>query len=735
MTTDNKYESSQALVDAVETLSNIADLEFDRQIGVSQEHDLSILNENTHYFTVHWLHKEDAEQTVNIVRETFKVILSYLKDFYKNDYSRVTDKPTLERIKTIMVLVGEAAKKLDKYTTLFHETQSQSVTQMKEYRELQEFYLGKISRSIDEGVLGKWILGLTKTSMQKRPQIRLSGEKKNAETNRVFVDLESVKKDTEYELFFLRKEDGSRFFNPRLIRNIKLVCDFGNYFGQTKEEDPLMDLHVWQDRYFHNVSKKMTKELRPSFDRFYQEVAKYKDNQLVGYVCNCIMALMLASNQAHLWNNPSKKCCNDYFNDFQHFLRDALRTKEYQKYVTHPPKESDRVATLLMKTIHSICRTLYLNLPAYQSITSTIKHLMIESAEPEQRKDESFSSISTRLARDYAALQRSVRHHPNGPLNKVLDAIEDGRYQAFDSLLQSNLPQNLFNIMDGNNSIHMLRLPAPTHQEFIHKVHVSEEFKGFLRSHSDYLKDGKHLMINLQDRSSWREFYRSKALEELQNQDEFSPALATATLAVDSDFYHQLTPYHEDNKYEDFKAHFKEQIKDEMCGFYFPSEISRKLSDKWIDQTLDNIHKVFFENKNVLPRERRLDFIEIFYLFLELKMVDIVKPSSISFTCKDGIDTGIVNTTFLYLFLKIVNGQILDEQDVDFVNTMVYGPALSVRERLVLPERFNRMVSAIRLIESIRNERGSEDFSKVVEDHFHNSFDSNILHSKAKAAV
>ena len=80
-------------------------------------------NEKIAYKTVHWLHKDDAASTINLVKEIFRVILHYLKQFYKSDYGRVTDQKTLDEIKTIMVLVGEAAKKLDKYTELFHQKQ------------------------------------------------------------------------------------------------------------------------------------------------------------------------------------------------------------------------------------------------------------------------------------------------------------------------------------------------------------------------------------------------------------------------------------------------------------------------------------------------------------------------------------------------------------------------------------------------------------------------------------
>ena len=176
MSSQEKHEGGLTLIEAVETLSNIADMDWDRDVGIAQTHDITIQDEPVSYRTVHWLHRGDAKETVGLVKDIFKVVLHYLKSFYKNDYTLVTDSKTLEGIKTIMVLVGEAAKKIDKYTNLFHQKHYKSVTDLREYKQLQEFYLRKISRTIDEGVLSKWLLGLTQKAWQEK-KIKFVGAK------------------------------------------------------------------------------------------------------------------------------------------------------------------------------------------------------------------------------------------------------------------------------------------------------------------------------------------------------------------------------------------------------------------------------------------------------------------------------------------------------------------------------------------------------------------------------
>src|SRR5580704_13080834 len=107
MKTRNKHDTSGiTIIDAVETLSSIADMDFERDKGITQKHNIIVQGKPISYRTVHWLQQQDANETVNLVRDTFRVILSYLRHFYKKEYGYVTNTQTIEGIKTIMLLVG-----------------------------------------------------------------------------------------------------------------------------------------------------------------------------------------------------------------------------------------------------------------------------------------------------------------------------------------------------------------------------------------------------------------------------------------------------------------------------------------------------------------------------------------------------------------------------------------------------------------------------------------------------
>lgn len=739
MNARNKKEGGAlTLVEAVETLSNIADLEFDQDIGIRQSHEYTIQNKPLTFHTVHWLHHNDADITVSMVKETFRVILDYLRRFYQKDFASIYDPQAIEGIKAIMVLVGEAAKKLDKYTALFHKAHPKSVTELKEYKKLQEFYFNRIDRKIDEGVLGKWILALSQKDRSEKKlhqKVKLEG-KASSQTKHIFIDLESVKKDSEYELFFLRKDDGARFFSPRLIRNIKLVSNFGDYFAEDGQDDPLLDMAIWLDRLMHASAINIAKACRKSIERFYAEGLLSKDLKLAEDIKKTIMALMLAVNSHNLSHHLPLKNCSDYFHDFLLFLRQCLQSADYQRLIAYPPSKADKPSNCLIDTIHHLCLALYTQLSA-QELLSMV-HGLIQRAEKEEAAtaasavDVKQRALWKRLSDDYAAMTRLIKLHPNGPLNKILSALENGTYHAFDPLIQLNIPTELFSTYVQERKCLFLRLPSPTHQEYIQKVFINEEFKAFLRACSHDHDVGKCLIFNFQDRGSWREQFRCEALEDVPHHESLAKHIDVISIAKDTDFYHQLTPFHQENHAEVFLDNFKAQLMDENSGFYFPDSINKEIQ-RFAKEALNTIHRIFFTGKNVLHRDERMDFIEIFYFFLELKIVDLIKPEVVFFTCKDALDIASSAGTQLFILLKFLNQERLSEHDREYVDLMLYGPCLLFRERLMLQERFNRTISTLKCVEAIQYQFGLQAFSKLINEAFGHLYSTPILKGKAIA--
>ena len=262
------------------------------------------------------------------------------------------------------------------------------------------------------------------------------------------------------------------------------------------------------------------------------------------------------------------------------------------------------------------------------------------------------------------------------------------------------MPSKCFIVSFRNFHTDCLRLPTPTRQRYIQKAEVTSEFEAFLRALASHKRGDQHLMINLQDRTSWEEHARSQVLEQMQSTAEFAPNLVTVTLPKYTDFYHQSDVYMHVNAAEDFLSSVLEQVKDgEACGFFFPSAFDQAKATQFTKAALPLIHKTFFGGKNVLSRKNRLDFIEIFYHFLTLKIIEVVQPHSLSFTCKDAIDVGASTSAGFYAFLKLVSRS-YDWQDDerDFLIWMLFAPALSVRERAIDLQRLSRTVSALSCI-------------------------------------
>lgn len=724
--------SELTIVEAVETLSRIADLDLDRDIGIAQKHDVAIQGNPIVYRTIRWLHEQDAAGTIGIVKDTFRVVLKYLRNFYRKEFGYLTDANTIEGIKTIMVLVGDAAQKLDRFTILFQGSQTPSVTLLKEYKALQDFYQKRIARKVDESMLGKWILALT-GSARPAPEVRLIGhvEPNNEVSKHAYVDLDTVKKDTEYELFFMHKEDGTRFFNPRLLRNLKLVCDFGEHFSNYKGDDPLVRAKLWHDSIFQMSAQAIWKGSRVLLDRYYREVAHNKESELVEELNKTIMALSMAANPRNLMRNRPVKTCSAYFSDFQQFLRSTLSTRDYERYMTYPPNASNKFGLCIMDTIDGLCQAQYTAGRGCQELQTLIVDL-IRQAGKEASRNGREKGISAQtwwdlLHTDYMMLNKFLKRHHNGPLYKVLELLKDERHRYFDPIVQENLPHRWFDLIVDSQVYANLRIPVPVRQDFIHRASVTDEFKGFLHWCASEDHRGKHLLINLQDRTSWREHQRCKVLEELQDRADFAKTFCVVTLACDTEFYHQMAPYADNNHATTFLKQFQEHLESDDSGYYFPGHLRKSLLGGWLGKLLRGVHIAFFNNRNVLLRRDRLDFIQVTYLCLVLKILELKGATTFSLTCKDGVDLGSSMSAMLFAFLKILSKEQFGQGDMDYLRLMLFGPAILIRERNIIPERFTRAQSAIKSLAQGKEDHGWSKFQELLQGHIKPLFKTDIL--------
>lgn len=728
---EDHHHSNTSIIEAVETLTSIADLEIEGPIGIAERHEIELQEIPIIYRTVHWLHRRNAEKVMVVVRDTFRTILNYLKHFYKAEYGRLVHHESVEGIKTIMVLVGEAAKKVDKYSRVFVGANVSSVKESKEFRDLWAFYQRKIAPIAVQESLSKWIHQLPVNVVHEinKPVVIQSASAIQS-SRHFFIDLDSVKKDSEYELFLIRKEDGSRFFNPRLLRNIKLVSNFEEYFSAEGKNESIKDLTLWRDALSRHIARNIVRQNWHFIDAFVKVAKKQNNNELVSLLYRAIVALMLAANQGPSVKELSKGS-GAYLLDFQRFMRALLASPDYHRIITYPPKNEEAIQYKIVGLMQHFARQLFSGHHLTDDSSFLINELILKGKEELKAQETIFEvtdlSLSSKLAYDYEAILRAMHHYSHVPLLYVIDNLQDVDISGYDPLLLQNLPTSVFDLYPKGKRLSVLRIASPTSQEYIHKAAVTEEFKSFLRSIASDINSKGVLVINMQDRTSLREYARCHAIEDLQHKEEFAKVLSVVSLTKDSDFYHQLGPYQELNHADLFIEQLTEHFQSENSGYYYPAKVKKVLFAGFAQKLASAIHAIFFGRKNVLSRASRLDFIELFYNFIQLKIIETVQPGYVSFSCKDAIDIGMTASCELFFMLKMLNFRPLSEEEQEYLKVLLYGPSICYRGRSLFLERFSRMNSLVKLLEAAIEERGSKELHAVVHAEIVSLFDTDIL--------
>ena len=683
-----KNNAELSVMEAVDNLSNMAEL--DETLSAIKETDVAMSQElaASRLHARSWQDPEYYAYNRERIRETFQVILKYMKDLCEKNKARLQEAETQRGVQAIMGLALEAVQKIDQFTKIFQgEKGDLSATELKEYKELKHFYETRVVQRFqtvaEEGKMWQadWGSGIS-----------------NAHGD--VQGLESVRSDKEYELFFIAKENGKPFFSKSLLRHIQLVGEFDVLLGDSSQDNLFLHIQTHQDKEVQSAAQEILHLASPYIDDYYKEAMKFKQIGFVAAINKALMALMLAANVRNLMQTAIGKSSLRYYADFHYYLRTALKTQEYQRYLSHSSDSENRFFGSLMRLTHMLCSCFFLRESSKKGMISLI-HLLIEKGgrgAKEQSQTASPLALWNRLLDQDDNIRFLLTHYPNGPLKKILKKInEEALLEGFDPIGHGNLPSLMYTLESDDIHVACLRLPSPTEQQRINKATVAEEFYGFLRSLE---KNQRHLLINLQDRTSSLEYTRCDVLEKISQDTEFSNRLIVVTLPKNGDFYLQSGCYFEVNDAVEFMEQLKHQVASgEACGFYFPADVDRNELLKFSEAVISTIHTVFFAGKKLLLHKNRLDFIEIFYLMCTLKLIEFLKPDTISLTCKDGVDTGTIASTELFAFCRMMNGAShWSELERDFLLWMIYSPSLAMRERAIDGERFSRMVSSLSLI-------------------------------------
>ncbi len=545
-------------------------------------------------------------------------------------------------------------------------------------------------------------------------------------TRKSLSDLEVVRKDEHYELFYIKNENKKRYFNRSLLRHIRLIGNFDEFIGKVEGEDPLLQLREVLDREMYEGAKEMLESMASYIDDFYREAKIQKDKPLVWNMNKALMALRMAANPKNLIENQSFKSCLEYYNDFHRFLRLCLESPGYVKRIAGEMSE-DRFGHVMLRMVHALCCNLFMRKEPKREGMKLI-HAIIKRGDelrgPREKKqaDDKALQFWEDLREDDKSVRYLLKHYPNGPILRILDSFrEEEETEGFDPLMHGNFPAHLLTFENDKLHLSVLRVPCPTKQEFINNAEMVEEFRGFLRFYRFDLKADKHLIVNVQNRTSWEEYTRCKVLEDTSLHAEIHDQYYLLGLSKGTPFYNQEDDYETMGGAPVFIEQFSGQVlSGGDCGYFLPIKLKMRQHEDFVKDGMAVCHKVFFDGKTHLTRKERLCFIEIFYIMLAYRIIDLLEIDSVSFTCKDAIDAGMAQAAAFYTFTRLVSDpKGWSDQDREQLLWLLYSPALFIRERAILKPPFLRAVMAMEAIHKTCLEKG-KDVAKTLNKLYDN---------------
>lgn len=428
--------------------------------------------------------------------------------------------------------------------------------------------------------------------------------------------------------------------------------------------------------------------LHRDIDEFFNAAHRAKDHPLMLELYSACIALMMASVQGIHTHNIGGKEVHDYVRDFKRLLLNFYHDSEFKRLLAYPPANEKSWEYALLKLSEDMAVLLSKGLPLGEKAFEAFSTMLAQAAPGPKSKD-----LGEYLNTMYEGLSELTSSMKADMMSQMLHEIDAAGVSGFEPLLGSSLPTHLCNLHIKDRSIPVIRLPAPTKQEYINKAYPSEIFQTFLRVSQK--RQEKSLFINFNDEGSLKTNSRYAVINDLG--DEWKNSLEVVNLSDEGDFYHQIGIYEAISSVEDFRNLLIEYF----CG-QSNSPHSLRVSFPNLDEELrdlfEPIHRYLFEGKNVLTKVKRLECIDIMQLLIILKAIGQTNPERVFISCKDGIDVTLPLVGGLSFVVWTLSGRGLTNRDKDWLTMMEFGLPLMLRHRMVFEKRYSRFMGIVQLL-------------------------------------
>ncbi|MEI8300621.1 MAG: hypothetical protein WCG10_03300, partial [Chlamydiota bacterium] len=311
-----------------------------------------------------WLDPENDLHTLERIKEIFQSLSRYCKEIVK-DKAKLKDPDTQQGVEAVIQLAKEAARNLNQHKQLWGRSlKDPDIHTLKEYQELYEIYEKKFSKAKKKG------------ADLKKQWPEALGEESLVLESREVKDLDAIKQDLQYELLYLQKEDGKRFFNRSLLRHMKLVNDFERLLIAEVHDDPFLKIQTIRDKESLAAAKEIKEDILSHCHCLLKKDEQIQESEFCRNLSFGVYALVLATSHHNLANEGGKRTCLQYFRDFGFYLTKAFTSSDYYAYSQQPWLELNESIQHLILLAYDLCLRFFVHKGSNDQMMGFIKQLM-----------------------------------------------------------------------------------------------------------------------------------------------------------------------------------------------------------------------------------------------------------------------------------------------------------------------------------------------------------------------